>query len=143
MRYLLSFFIFLFCACAHSYGQNLALAMQPSNELTSYSIANPVPVKKHHKQSALGIASGCSVIAGLGVYAIGYIKVEDANNQSLFYVNQSEINTGHTLEFIGTTIFSAGVAMAILDVINQHVHRNSKLRMNAPKNNEIGLVYKF
>ena len=143
MRHLLFFLVFIVCAFPHSYGQNLALAMHPANELTSYSNANSAVAKNTHKPSALGIVSGCSIIAGLGVYAWGYIKVEDANNQSIFYVNQSEINTGHTLESIGTVILTAGITMAIVDVIYQHAHRNSKLRMNAPKNNEIGLVYNF
>jgi hypothetical protein len=135
-----------------STAQNLALLADKTPLHTSN--VSWVKSQHKHKASTLGTIGGCTLVGGLGIYAWGYLKIGDANNQatpiynpatgqsSSSNDNQSQINTGHTLETIGATLAIAGAAMIIVDMCNPH-HRKSKVGVVAPQSNSLGLVYKF
>lgn len=147
MKHFLICSILIFCAFANCYGQYFTLAKTPvTDPMPVYSVISE-SAKKSHKPGTLSTVGGCTIIAGIGFYAWGYLKKEQAYGQNSLSLNQSvdqsAVNTGQTLETAGTVLVIAGVSMIIVDAIYKHAHRNSKLSIIAARNNEIGFAYTF
>ena len=152
MKYLL-FLITLFVGfTSPSTAQTLALSTDKTDLYASNT--NRMKPQHKHKANVLSTIGGCTLAGGVCIYAWGYLKIADANNQAPAIYNpatgqtspsndnQSTKNTGHTLETIGITLGVAGAAMIIIDMLNPK-HRKSKLEVAAPQSKSLGLVYKF
>ena len=136
--------ILILCIFSHANGQILALATQPKKALDLNSLANSEKAKKKSKPTVLGVVSGCSIIAGAGLYAYGYTKIQKENNHSfLVQPDQSQIQSGHNIEMCGIVLIVLGIGMAVSDAIDKHSHHGPKVSFIAPKSAEMGLAYRF
>lgn len=152
MKHLFLPVILCVCFSLSSMGQNLALV---TNQAQSYTYSTGLPARhQKHKASTLSSIGGCALIGGIGIYAWGYLKVQDGKSQSSsVYLpstgqtvsssdNQSKINTGHTLETIGEVVAVGGLVMIIVDAAHPH-HKKAKVEVVSPQGKSLGLVYNF
>ena len=117
---------------------------RPTNgDALPYTTGTLIPGRTH-RQSALGTAGTWTMLGGVVVAVVGYAEVKSATKTfgPFVAVDESKVNAGHAIEILGGGLFTAGLTMIIIDAVYRHSH-GDRLGIIAPKNNEIGVAYKF
>jgi hypothetical protein len=131
--------------------QTVALNMPSSNqEFTSYSRACFAAYHPHRDPpGAMTIIGGCSIPIGVFLALYGLLDEYGAYWNTDKIYNAAEWDRGNREVFAGCATIVAGIGVCIAGGIRDHkMHLRDRYgrypySIIAPKNNEIGLAYKF
>ena len=133
--------LYSFRCCA----EDLASLTPQNNETRLLYNTSSTRSEGGRRQSVLGSIGTWTMLGGVVIGVAGYIEVKHATTTygPFTNVDQSKLNTGHAAEIVGGSLFTAGLAMIIIDAIDRHGHHESRVGVIAPQYNQVGIAYKF
>lgn len=126
--------------------QELALLTASDHQSSFINLTSaPHGVGGTRGRSSAGSVGSWLMFGGAVVTIVGYIDVKHSTKAygPFTFRDQPAYNTARAIEITGGAMFTAGLIIVIVDKINRSSGRHDKVSITAPKNNEIGIAYKF